>query len=195
MGLLLGAPVPRGDAKPHDTNCNPTTVFNGEEGSSFDWVSQARCISEITNATRWSPWWDLRWLPLLGEGFPKASVHRWMLSATVAVDRVIEVAGFTHPAPRSCLGSLWRYSACTKNDGKAYAEKAPLGEPPGRGTSEDGRRRARPSSLKEQRRSGFRSSRCSWLSRSRSSSHPKWEHGCARPRRRRITRLFSGTGA
>lgn len=124
MGLLLGAPAPRGDAKPHDTNCNPTTVFNGEEGSAFDWVSQARCSSEITDATRRSPWWDLRWLPLLGEGFPKASLHRWMLSATVAVDRVIQVAGFTHPAPRSCLGSSWRDSACTKNDGKALRRKS-----------------------------------------------------------------------
>lgn len=131
----------------------------------------------------------------LVEGSPKASVHRRMLSAAVAVDRVIRVAGFTRPAPRSCLASLWRYSACTKNNGKACADKAPLGEPPGRGTSEDGRRRARPSSPKEQRRriSGFRISRCSQLSHSSSSSHPKSEQGCARPRHRRITRLFSGT--
>ena len=108
-----------------------------------------------------------------------------MLSAAVAVDWVIQVAGFTHPAPRSCLGSLWRYLARPENDGKAYAKKAPLGERPGRGTSEDGWRRAQPSSPTEQRRrrSGFWSSRCSRLSCSSSSSHPKSEQGCAEPYR------------
>lgn len=47
------------------------------------------------------------------------------------------MVGFTHPAPGSCLASLWQYLARTKNDGKADAKKPSLGEPPARGMSEE----------------------------------------------------------